>query len=499
MPDTLTPEKVEQLVGGIEQATKALEEGRAKMDAANQEVGKLLKEQEELKAESATKGEQLKQIEKRLGELADKMETVANSHTDLTNRVRTQMKTLGHDGGDERQAFVWRNPRSRGTIFTSHQEAVELGMFFMATMKREGAARTYARQWLKERGSAGELRYMPNFPTSFLQDFGREWIDRVDQAIRQQSPFALQDLAGGATPGSILVRPEFSSSLLRNVEEHGVFRQDALVWPMGSDTVYIPRRSGGLTVYWEGEGDPGAETDPTFQLLGMTAKKMMLLHQYSSELSEDAAIELADILMFEIALAIATEEDRIGFNGDGSGGNSPGFAGYVGLLGAAANATAATCDSTFVPFLVTGDAGADLTTEITEAKLRTMTGLLHTWAQNAKWYMHRSVHADCDGIQMGTAGGSVVRYQDGKSASIMGYPIRHVEAMPVSPSAASTKVLALGDLRKSWILGDRRRVEVQTSEHYAFNTDQLTVRATARSAFLMQHGNGMVVYKTGTA
>ena len=70
--------------------------------------------------------------------------------------------------------------------------------------------------------------------------------------------------------------------------------------------------------------------------------------------------------------------------------------------------------------------------------------------------------------------------------------------MPVSPSSQNTHVLALGDLRKSWVLGDRRAPEMQTSEHYAFNTDQITVRMRARLAFLSISGNGMVVYKTGT-
>ena len=68
---------------------------------------------------------------------------------------------------------------------------------------------------------------------------------------------ATQDLAGRQTPGSVLVHPEFSNTLIRNVEEHGVFRQNALIWPMGSDTVHIPRRIGGLTVFWEGEAEAG--------------------------------------------------------------------------------------------------------------------------------------------------------------------------------------------------------------------------------------------------
>ena len=75
----------------------------------------------------------------------------------------------------------------------------------------------------------------------------------------------------------------------------------------------------------------------------------------------------------------------------------------------------------------------------------------------------------------------------------MGYPIVDVEGCPVSPSSAGNEVLALGDLRKSWVLGDRRNMEIETSEHFAFDTDQLTVRAKQRVSFLMLQGNGMIV------
>lgn len=499
MPDTLTPEQAEKLVDGIEQGTKALAESRKKMDESNKRVEELLKDQESLKKDSASNGEKLKKVEEELSSLADRMETIAESFTDLTHTTRRAMKIVGTDGAAEEKAYVCRGGRSRGFIFDSKQQAIELGMYFMATMGKEGTVKRHAQKWLVDR--KGDLRHVPQVTRSMVELLGREFVESIQKIDMARPDYLVgEDLAARTTPGSVLTRPEFANTLLRNVEEYGVFRANALIWPMGAETVHIPRRSGGLSVYWEGEAEAGTETDPSFQLLGMTAKKMLMLHQHSSELSMDAVISLADILMTEFALAIATEEDRIGFNGDGSGGNSPGFAGFVGVLGAAANATAATADANFVPHLVNGAAGANLTTEITEASLRAMTGKLHTWARgNAKWYMHRSVHADLDGIQMGTSGGSVVKYQDPRSPTIMGYPVVDTEALPVSPSAATTKVMALGDLRRSWILGDRMSPEMETSEHYAFNTDQLTVRMKARVGFLAAHANGMVVYATGTA
>ncbi|GAG43828.1 unnamed protein product, partial [marine sediment metagenome] len=206
---------------------------------------------------------------------------------------------------------------------------------------------------------------------------------------------------------------------------------------------------GDLTPVWEGEGDEGSEADPEFDLLEMQCKKMLLLHAFSSELAEDAAADLAAIMVWKYARAVAKEEDRIGFLGDGSGGSSAsgGYAKFVGVLGAAANGTYATANSTCVPHLVTEIATHDLTTEITEAKLREMGGKLQDWAdEGAEWYMHRTVQADLDGIQKGTAGGSVVAYADPRSPKIGGYPINHANVMPKSPSAQNLHVLALGDL-----------------------------------------------------
>ncbi len=505
MPPTLLDEKqIGTLTEGLQSALSDLNATRKQMAAKNDEVAALIKLQEALVKQSGNNESGLLKVNEEMSQLAQQMKTIAEQHTNLVHLTTKGMRQLGSATPDSDLAYVVSlsgfkidNPkRGEGVIFQSRRQAQEIGMWLIATQSRETEGRLRARKWIQNEG--GNLRFMPNIPISFIQDFGNEWSEKM-KAMQKYADVpgidpVLQTLKGGTTPGSVLVQPEFSDALVRNVEEYGVFRQNAMIWPMASDTVYIPRRESGIDVYWEGEAEAGTTTEPDWTLLGMTAKKMLMLTQVSSELSEDSAITIAALLMQEYALAFATEEDRIGFNGTGTGGNSPGFAGYVGVLGAAAHATPATADTNGVPIEVVGETDDDTTPEVTEYTLREMTGVLHTWARgNAKWYLHRTVLADFAGISMGTAGGSVVAFQDGLPKSIMGYPTVEVEAMPVSPSSANTHVVALGDLRKSWILGDRRSVEVQTSEHYAFNSDQLTTRAKSRIGFLMIQGNGMVV------
>lgn len=485
----MEPALMEKAIAGLAEAGNRIEQTRKEMEASNSRVAELLKKQEAIESGQTSDRKSLETIKEELNKLADKVLTLANQYTESIHVARQFMKQNAEGGGDESKSWRYRSEKSKGAIFDSKQQALELGMYFMATMAKGVSARQYARQWLKDHKQ--DLRYIPQVPTSFLQDLGADFAEQMKKL--DAGRIHVQDLGGSSVPGSVLVRPQFADTLIRNVEEHGKFRQNALIWPMGAETVYIPRRVSGVSVYWEGEAEAASTTDPDFELLRMTAKKMLMLHKFSSELNEDSALSIADLVMFEFALAIAGEEDRIGFNGDGSGGNSPGFAGFTGVLGA--NNT-----GTFEPALVTGAAGDDLSTEVKHGKLRAMTGLLPTWARaGAKWYMHRTVLADITAIEVANVA-LVTSFDVGLRKGIMGDPVVEVDQMPTSASvSASEKFIAYGDLRKSWILGDRRSVELQTSEHYAFNTDQLAMRVSARVAFLMQHGGGMVVYKSGTA
>ena len=97
-----------------------------------------------------------------------------------------------------------------------------------------------------------------------------------------------------------------------------------------------------------------------------------------------------------------------------------------------------------------------------------------------------------------TGAGPITSADAAGRTRLLGYPTREVETMPVSPGTASTPVFAYGDLRKGWILGDRHAAEVETSEHYAFNTDQLTLRFKARVGFLPAQPTALVVYVTAS-
>jgi len=492
---TLTAEQVANLTTALDTASKALTETRQKMDAKQTEITQVLDKVKAIEKQNTDGGSELAGLKQRLETLATSVQGLAEQNTNLLEQSRRQSLHLANSGANPDRAFACRE--GNGSIFASRQQAVELGYFAMATMKNDGLAKQYARRWIREH--AADLRYLPNLPSSFIQELGAAHTKVIENCTKQGFQYAAQAMAGGLTPGSVLTFPEFANTFIRNVELYGAFRQNALVWPMGAELVHIPRRIGGVTIQWVGEAAaPSGTTDPNFDLLTLICKKEMALHQFSHELAEDenAAISLADAIMWEFALAFAMEEDRIGFNGTGTGGGSPGFAGFYGVLGLDRQVyVAETSEDKNKCLSYTAGTGLDRTDETTLKGLRTMLSYVHTWArQGCKWYAHRTVLGDIFGIET-TGGGPIVDMNNGQDR-LLRYPCVEVEAMPASPGTASTPVFACGDLRRGWILGDRRAAEVETSEHYAFNTDQLTMRFSARTGFLAVQPTAMVVYVT---
>jgi len=121
------------------------------------------------------------------------------------------------------------------------------------------------------------------------------------------------DLKGGS-----LVPPQFESSVIRLVEDYGVFARYARNYPLTTDSATLPRRQAGLTAYAVGENSEITASDVTVGQVNLTARKFATLTKVSSELSEDAAIALADMLAQEIAYAHAVKQDACGFLGDGT-------------------------------------------------------------------------------------------------------------------------------------------------------------------------------------
>ncbi len=273
--------------------------------------------------------------------------------------------------------------------------------------------------------------------------------------------------------GGFLVPEEMARTIIDLREEYGVFRRYARVWPMGSDTLVIPRRTGGVTWGPIGEAATITDTSPTGDNVRLVATKVGGLIKLSSEVNEDSVIDIADWCAREFAWGAAKFEDEAGFIGDGTST----YAGISGLRNILTEASALTG-------AVMAASGVDTFAEVTATDLANLMGTLPAYARpNAKFFCSMACAEVVFGRLQAGAGGNTIGTISGERTgrSYLGHEIVIAQALPTTTSTINgTLMLLFGDLSKSSALGDRRQLRVMPSEHRYLETDQIGIRATAR-------------------
>ena len=269
------------------------------------------------------------------------------------------------------------------------------------------------------------------------------------------------DLKGGS-----LVPVQFENSVISLLEEYGVFARYARNYPMTSDSATLPRRAGGLTAYAVGENAEITASDVTVGQVNLTARKFATLTKVSSELSEDAAIALADMLASEIAYAHAVKQDACGFLGDGL----PTYGGIVGLANVLAAGSVATAGSGL-------DTAAELTIAVFQdavAKLPQIPGIRPVWFVHSANYWNVMAR-----LQFAAGGNTVMNLGDAPVQQFMGYPVVFSQTLP-STISASTKFAYFGDLSLACTMGMRRSLSLKSDASRYVEYDQVGVFSSMR-------------------
>lgn len=278
--------------------------------------------------------------------------------------------------------------------------------------------------------------------------------------------------------GGFLVPDELSQAIIDLRETYGVFRQNCRVWPMGSDTLMIPRRAGGVTVGALGENPASAPSSstPTFNMVQLVAKKCGGLSILSSEIAEDAVIDLADWIANEWAYAFALFEDQCGFIGDGTST----YLGIRGLMNLLTEANVAT----YAGAVTVATATHNLFSEIDVTDIAKLMAALPQYAKmNAKFYCSSVFNEMVFGRLKATAGGNTVQTLQGTTGeNYLGYPIVISQVLPagVGTDYDALPMVLFGDLSRSSSLGDRRQVRIFPSAHRYMELDQIGILATER-------------------
>ena len=263
------------------------------------------------------------------------------------------------------------------------------------------------------------------------------------------------------TTGGYLVPDVLYHGIIELVKEYGVFRREAGIYPMTSDRLSIPRRTGGLTAYFIGEGDALTESTGSWDDVNLLAKDCGVLTRVSNNLASDAIIPIMDRLTVEIARALALKEDLCGFLGTGLSTHG----GIVGVI------TQLISVAWTAPSVNTGAGLVEWGTgtgfeNITLANLCSLMSLLPTYARaGAKWHYSPTFFDAVVTRLVTAAGGNLAQtIIDGvPMTKVLGYPVVLNETMNSVGTDQMVSCL-FGDLTLATSFGDRAQIEIATSD-----------------------------------
>ena len=295
-------------------------------------------------------------------------------------------------------------------------------------------------------------------------DYGSQ--KRADIEITRKAQVEFNNQLGGA-----LVPIEFLPNLVWLTEQYGVARKVANVVPMSRDVMTVPRKTGLASMVPIAETGTISTLDNSYNNVTLTAKKYGVLYQISRELMADSAINIADDVARSIAESQAIAEDNAYFLGDGTST----YANQVGL-------TAALPSSAYI-------SGASWST-LAVANFTTIMGSVENvnpsrlaFVCSRQFFAQAMLRVDKTANQFKelTMGGL------GGDATFLGYPVFFSQVMPTA--SGSVRSCYFGDFTGGSMLGDRRQLEIQTSDQFYFNADSIAVRGTSRFCVDI-HGDG---------
>ncbi len=291
---------------------------------------------------------------------------------------------------------------------------------------------------------------------------------------------------GAASEGGnagIWVPTEFGTDLISLMLRYGVVRQLFNVMPMSSDKRTDPKEGSDPTPVFVGEGVEGTDVTPTDdRTITLTARKLMAILLWSSELNEDSIAEFGDSMLRRMANGFAKKEDDCGFIGDGTStyGQMKGVNTVLQDVDGAGTNSAG---------LVTGTGNA--WSELTLADHEKVTALLPDFAEDADdgavWVTHKKYYFEVmQKLILASGGVPGMEIREGVRRPIfLGWPVVFSNSYPKT-EANSQVVASLGNFRRGASFGDRRAYSVTFSTEATigsvnlFSSDQIAVKATER-------------------
>ena len=303
----------------------------------------------------------------------------------------------------------------------------------------------------------------------------------------------LRKALGTGNPGGHgLLQTLVAHEIIPLIRQRSYMRQFLREITMPSPTYNVPKMLSVAGVYGVAEGGTPAEASMDVGEIVLVAKKLMFKLPLNAELSEDAVVPIIPVIKDEIVREFATAEEKVWLNGDvtiGAGNISGALAAgdpRLQVSGLRKNAG------------VSVDAGNDIFTldvfnealyaldvygDIKEDLLMVIPRCAEAHVRKLQGFMDIQAKAGAQSTML-----------TGEIGKIYGVPVVATSLLPenlnangVYDNATTDRSCALLIHRNAYIIGDRRKFQIRTSDEIRMDYDQILLVASERIA-------GQVVY-----
>jgi HK97 family phage major capsid protein len=328
----------------------------------------------------------------------------------------------------------------------------------------------------------------PVYKSADMAEFAGAWLRATNMLVngkvysRLDEDIAICQKAGSSydpTLGSALVPPEIREEVFYLTEMFGVARRLNRVVPMNSDVLSVSRQIGSFTMTHIGQNQQMTDQDVNTDLVQLTAREVYGLGRLPRSLLEDAAVNVADLYTRAMAEGQAIREDSDWTLGDGTGT----YGGHKGLVSA-------------LPSAAYTNAAGNAWSAITEDNINSLPGVVENVNISRCAFMcSRQFYMQVMMPKTGSSGRGTMNefltvngLGGAADAQWRGWPVYFNQVMPTASASASC-VLYFGEFDRGSMFGDRKSLEIATSEQRYFEYNQIAIRAISRFAINV-HGDG---------
>lgn len=290
------------------------------------------------------------------------------------------------------------------------------------------------------------------------------------------------------------VGDELSAEIRHLITEYGVARREMTALQLSKHRYLANNLATDVSVSWVDEGNAIGSKQVVLGQEALELKKLGAIITLTSELIADEEIDLFAFVGGRVAEKMAQAEDEAFFKGDGTAT----YGSFTGLLNSTTINEVVMSGATFASI----DAD-DLIDMVDETPAGALT--------NAKYYMNRTIMSYVRKLKDNQNNYIYQPISVNGPATLWGYPIVLVEAMPTKTDTdADTSFVLFGDLKKACILGYKgaitaKRFDAGIVRNVANNadinlitTDREAIRWTERVGYIIILPTAITKLTTGS-